>query len=190
VEEARARALELAQKAVALDPSSPQAYWALGFTYLFRKQLDEAAEAAKQAVVLSPNYADGYGLLAFIKNFQGHAEDAIRFIKKAMDLNPRYTYDYPWNLGRAYYTLGRYPEAVEALQEALERNENALYPRLFLAASYVRLGQQDDAKWEIEQIQILNPDTTLTHLANTFPVKDENEMNAFLEDLRKAGLPE
>jgi len=190
LEEARARALELAQKAVALDRSSPQAYWALGFTYLFRKQLDEAAEAAKQAVALSPNYADGYGLLAFINNFQGHAEDAIRYIKKAMDLNPRYTYDYPWNLGRAYYTLRRYPEATEALQEALERNEHALYPRLFLAASYIRLGKQDDAEWEIEQIQILNPDTTLTHLANTFPVKDEDVMNAFLEDLRKAGLPE
>jgi len=190
LEEARARALELAQKAVALDRSSPQAYWALGFVYLFSKQYDEAAEAAKQAVALAPNYADGYGLLAFINNFQGRAEDAIRYIRKAMALNPYYTYDYPWNLGRAYYTLSRYPEAVEALQDALERNESTLYPRLFLAASYVRLGKQDDAEWEIEQIEITNPGTTLTHLANTFPVKDEDQMNAFLEDLRKAGLPE
>jgi adenylate cyclase len=190
LEEARARALELAQKAVAFDRSSPQAYWALGYVYLFRKQYDEAAEAAKQAVALSPNYADGYGLLAFINNFQGHAEDAIRYIRKAMALNPYYTYEYPWNLGRAYYMLGRYPEAIEALQDAIEHNEGVLYPRLFLAASYVRLGQQDDAEWEIEQVEITNPDTTLTHLANTFPIKNEDEMNTFLEDLRKAGLPE
>ena len=107
-----------------------------------------------------------------------------------MVLNPYYTYEYPWALGRAYYTLGRYPEAIDALQQALEHNKNALFPRLFLAASYIRLGRQDDAQWEIEQIEILNPGTTVTHLANTFPIKDQDKMNAFLEDLRKAGLPE
>ncbi len=190
LEEARARALELAQKAVALDRSSPQAYWALGYVYLFRRQYDEAAAAARQAVALAPNYADGYGLLAFINNFKGRANDAVRDIRKAMALNPYYTYEYPWNLGRAYYTLGRHHEAIDALQEALEHNVNAPFPRLFLAASYVRLGRQDDAEWEIDQIEILSPGTTLTHLANTFPIKDQDQMNVFLEDLRKAGLPE
>jgi Flp pilus assembly protein TadD len=107
-----------------------------------------------------------------------------------MVLNPYYTYEYPWQLGRAYYTLGRFPEAIDALQQALEHNKNAMFPRLFLAASYIRLGRQDDAQWEIEQLEILNPGTTVAHLANTFPIKDQDLMNAFLEDLRKAGLPE
>jgi len=188
--EAQTRALELAQKAVALDKTSPQVYWALGYAYLISRQYDEAAAAARQAVELAPNYADGYGLLAFIHNSQGRAEDAIRDIQKAIVLNPYYTYEYPWALGRAYYMLGRYPEAIDALQQALEHNKNALFPRLFLAASYIRLGRQDDAQWEIEQIEILNPGTTVTYLANTFPIKDHDQMNAFLEDLRKAGLPE
>lgn len=190
LEEARARALELAQKAVALDRSSPQVYWALGYVYLNREQYDEAASAAKQAVELAPNYADGFGLLAFVNYVQGNMEEAIRYTQKAMALNPYYTYEYPLNLGRSYYTLGRYTEAIEALQEALEHNQNAQAPRLFLAASYVRLGRQDDAEWEIEQIQILNPGTTLTHLASAYPIKDPEQMKAFLEDLRKAGLPE
>jgi adenylate cyclase len=190
LEEARARALELAQKAVALDRSSPQVYWALGYVYLNREQYDEAAAAAKQAVELAPNYADGYGLLAFINSVQGRAEESIHYTQKAMALNPYYTYEYPLNMGRSYYTLSRYPEAVESLQEALEHNENALYPRLFLAASYVRLGRQEDAEWEIERIQIQNPGTTLKHLATTYPIKKQDQMDAFLEDLRKAGLPE
>ena len=188
--EAQTRALELAQKAVMLDKTSPQVYWALGYAYLIHRQYDEAAAAARQAVTLAPNYADGYGLLAFIHNSQGRPEDAIRDIQKAMVLNPYYTYEYPWAMGRAYYTLGRYPEAIDALQQALEHNKNALFPRLYLAASYIRLGRQDDAQWEIEQIEILNPGTTVTHLANTFPIMDQDLMNAFLEDLRKAGLPE
>ena len=48
----------------------------------------------------------------------------------------------------------------------------------------------DDAQWEIEQISILRPDTTITHLANTLPYENKDRMNAFLDELRKAGLSE
>jgi TolB-like protein/DNA-binding winged helix-turn-helix (wHTH) protein len=135
LEEARTRTLELAKKAVVLDRSSPQVYWSLGYIYLFRKQFKEAATEVEQAIALSPNYADGYGLLAFISNWQGNAEQAIHHIEKAITLNPHYSFEYPWNLGLANYTLGQYTEAVEALQESLERNEQVFMPRLFLAAS-------------------------------------------------------
>ncbi|UCE90222.1 MAG: adenylate/guanylate cyclase domain-containing protein [Pseudomonadota bacterium] len=188
--ETKSRALELAKKAVALDNNSPPVYWSLGFVYLFHEQYEKAAAAVKRAIALAPSYADGYGLLAFIANFQGRAEDAVAYIRKAMALNPYHTYEYPWNLGRAYYTLGRYTEAAESLEEANQRNENSLYPRLFLAATYVRLGRQDDAAWQIDEIQTLNPGTTLSHLARTFPMQKRDQLNAFLRDLRKAGLPE
>lgn len=189
-EEVYARTLELAQKAVALDPSSPQVYWDLGYVHLFRKEYDDAAAATMKAVTLAPNYADGYGLLAFINNWQGKAEDAIRYIHKAMVLNPHYTFDYPWNLGLANYTLGRYTEAIEALEEALNRNENAQLPRLYLAASYARLGRQDDAEWEIEQVMVQNPALSISRLADTLPYENRDQMNVLLGDIRLAGLPE
>jgi len=189
LEEARTRTLELANKAVALDRSSPQVYWSLGYIYLFRKQTKEAATAVEQAVALSPNYADGYGLLAYINNWQGNAEQALHYINRAIALNPHHTFDYPWNLGLANYTLGRYTEAVEALQEAVERNEQVFLPRLYLAASYVRLDQLDDAEWEIEQITIQYPDARLSLMANILPYENKDLMNAFMDDLRKAGMP-
>ncbi|MGD8569388.1 MAG: winged helix-turn-helix domain-containing protein [Gammaproteobacteria bacterium] len=190
MQEAQERALRLAKKAVALDQSTPQIYWSLGFVHLFRKEYEQAETATMQSIKLSPNYADGYGLLAFINNWRGNAEQAERYIKKAMALNPYYPFDYPWNLGLAYYHMGKYKQAATALKNALERNESVLLPRLFLAASYVRLGRVDDAQWEIEQVAILRPDTTITHLANTLPYESKERMNAFLEDLRDAGLPE
>lgn len=190
LEETRMRTLELAQNAVALDRSSPQVYWSLGYVYLFRKEFKEAAAAVEQAIALSPNYADGYGLLAFINNWQGNAEEAIYYIKKAIALNPHHTFDYPWNLGLANYTLGQYTEAVEALEEALERNAQVFLPRLFLAASYLRLGQYDDAEWEIEHVIMHYPNASLELLANTLLYEDEELMNAFIKDLRKAGMPE
>jgi tetratricopeptide (TPR) repeat protein len=89
----------------------------------------------------------------------------------------------------ANYTLGRYPEAVEAFNEALTRNENAFLPRLYLAASYVRLGRQDDAEWEIEQVLVQSPSATVSRVAETLPYENQDQMNVFLEDLRQAGLP-
>jgi adenylate cyclase len=184
------RALELAQKADTLDGSSPQVQWALGYVYMFKKQYQQAIDAVEHAVRIAPNYADGYGMLALINNVVGRPEEAIRLIQKAKTLNPYYTYEYPYNLGRAYYTVGRYAEAVDALQEAIERNAAALIPHLFLAASYIRLGQQDDAEWEIDEIEVLDPEYTLSTYANLSRMRDKDQLNSLLEDLRKAGLPE
>lgn len=184
------RAMDLAKQAVALGADIPQTHWALGFVYLFRKQYAEAEAAALQTIKLAPSYADGYGLLAFVNNWQGKAEDAVRNMRKAMALNPYYTYEYPWTLGLAYFFLGRYPEAVEAMQDALEHNANAPLPRLFLAVTYIRLGRQDDAEWEIEQAMILYPDTNLLQISATLPINSRDQINAILDDLRKAGVPD
>ncbi len=155
-----------------------------------RKEWDKALAAVQDAVTLVPNFADGYGLLALINNRLSRADEAIELIHKAMQLNPYYTWDYPYNLGRAYYTKGQYSKAVDYLHQALERNEAVTYPRLFLAASYVELGQIEDAAWEITQLQMTNPDMRLLHLANAHQIADEVLMQRFLTDLRKAGLPE
>ena len=146
--------------------------------------------ALEHAVTLAPNYADGYGLLAFINNYLGRSEEAIRLIQKGMQLNPYYTFEYPYNLGLAYYWSGRYSEAVKPLQEAIERNESALMPHLFLAASFIRLGQQDDAEWEIDQVDVLSPGFNRRQVVNTLPFKHRDQLDIFLEDLRTAGLPE
>jgi tetratricopeptide (TPR) repeat protein len=106
-----------------------------------------------------------------------------------MQLNPYYTWDYPYNLGRALYTQGHFDRAIEALEDARARNENVIAIRLFLAASYVRAGRLDDAEWEVEEIQVLNPQETLSHLRKG-TIESQQLLDRFIEDLRKAGLPE
>lgn len=184
------RALELAEEAVNLSNSIPQTYWALGYVHFMRREAEQAASAVAKAIAIAPNYADGYALLALIKNALGESETAIELIRKGKELNPYYTWDYPYNLGRAYYYLGDIEKAIIALEEARSRNENALPVRLYLAASYVRAGRQDDAEWEVQEIQIISPTDTVSQQRNTSPDKNRETLNIFLEDLRKAGLPE
>lgn len=186
--EARERALELARQAVTLNQSTPQIYWSLGYVHLHRKEYDAAETAARKSVALSPNYADGYALLSNIANWRGKANDAVKHINKATALNPYHTFQYPSTLGLAYYRLGRYEDAAKALQKALERNETALNPRLYLAATYTRLKRAEEAAWEIKQINTNQPDITRSSLSTILPFENRKHLNILLEDLRKAGL--
>jgi hypothetical protein len=88
------------------------------------------------------------------------------------------------------YTLGRYDEAIVVLEEARTRNENVVPVRLHLAASCVGAGRQEDAEWEIEEIQVLSPTDTISHLKVAHPISDPELMDTFVRDLRAAGLPE
>jgi TolB-like protein/Tfp pilus assembly protein PilF len=184
------RALELAQRGVALDASIPQTFWSLGYVHLMRKEFALAEQAVETSLSIAPNYADGFGLLALINNSLGNAKAAIANIQKGMQLNPYYTWDYPYNLGRAYYLLGEYDKAIPELESAKSRNPNAMPVRLVLAACYVRTGRAADAAWEIEEVRAINPHETLSHLANTFATNDAELLQRFLRDLREAGLPE
>jgi len=184
------RALELAKKAVALDDSTPQTYWALSFVYLMRKEYEKAEKAVTKAISIAPNYADGYGLLALIKMNLGQPKQAIEINAKGMRLNPYYTLEYLFTLGGAYYMLGDYDAAITTLEKAQERNENQINIKLYLAASYVRAGRQDDAEWVAVQLQILSPTATIMGIGKSLPIANPEMMHALLEDLRKAGLPE
>jgi len=181
------RALAYAQKAVAIDDSVPQVYWALGYVHLHRREFAEATAAVEQAIRLAPNYADGFGLLALIQNAQGNWQEAIKNVSRGMQLNPYYSYDYPYNLGRAYYLGGRYDDAIDTLAQALDKNPMAEMPRLYTIASFVRKGSLDDARWEAEQLSVLHPSLSLSSLRRTLSQKPEL-LSALITDLEQAGV--
>jgi TolB-like protein/DNA-binding winged helix-turn-helix (wHTH) protein len=184
------RALQLANRAVALDDSVPQTYWALGFVHLTRKEFDQAEQAAAQAIAIAPNYADGYGLLSLIKVFRGDPAKAIELNDKAIRYNPFYSFEYLVTYGMAYYALGDYEAAIRVLERGQERNPNAIQIKVPLAASYVRAGRQDDAEWVAEEVQMFSPTTTVSSIEKAIPIAQPAFKQALLKDLRKAGIPE
>jgi adenylate cyclase len=184
------RALDLARQAVALGDYIPQTYWALGFVHMIRKEYAQAEKAVEKAINVAPNYADGYGLLALININLGKGERAVEQVTKGMRLNPYYTWEYLFVLGAGHYIVGHYNEAITELVEAQARNEFAVPIKLYLIASYVRSGRHDDAQWVAEQLQLLNPASTISHLEKSLPITDVTLKKGLLEDLRKAGLPE
>ena len=188
--EARERALMFVRKAIALDQSTPQIYWSLGYVHLHRHEYDAAEAAARKSVSLSPSYADGYALLANIANWRGKPVKAEKYMKKAIELNPYYSFQYPSTLGTSYYHQGRYQEAIAVLKTAVNQNPTALNPHIYLAAAYTELGMGEEAAWEINQVDLNHPDTRLSELAAILPYEKKIYIETLADDLRKAGMSE
>lgn len=133
------RAVELVQKAIALDDSPPGAHSRLSQVYALKQQYDQAIAEGERAIALDPNNADSYALEAEVLNYAGRPEEALRALEQAMRLNPRYPPWYSIELGWAYRLTGRYAEAIATLKELISRSPNFLTAHLHLAMSY--LGQ-------------------------------------------------
>ena len=189
--EALERALELAQKAVALDDSLPEAHERLGFIYLFKRRHEQAIAELERAIALDPNDAKTHARLGQILSMAGRPKQAIPLAKKAMRLNPHdYHAWYRFVLGRTYYLTGRYEEAIASLKRSVARNPNFVPAHRYLAAIYGELGRKDEARAEVAEILRLHPRATVENLKRTAPWKDRKALQRFLDGLSKAGLPE
>jgi adenylate cyclase len=182
------RALAVAQKAVALDDSSPGAQEVLAFAYTYKRQYEQAITAARRAIALAPNNAEGYANLAHTLLFAGRPEEVIDLIEKAMSLNPRYPVHYLSFLGMAYGLARRYDEALATLQSATLRNPNYPPPHSHLLVSYSELGREAEARAELEEIRRINPSISLEGYRRVMAFKNPADLERYLTALRKAGL--
>jgi TolB-like protein/DNA-binding winged helix-turn-helix (wHTH) protein/Flp pilus assembly protein TadD len=182
------KALALANKGVMLDSELPQAHWVLAYVHVFRQEYDKAARAASRATELNPNFADSYLTLAVCKLHSGSPEKALRLVQKAMLLNPQYPAAYASVLGQAHFFRKQYDQAVPALRDAINRNENLLTAHLFLIVALNKLGQTDDARWAAGTFKSIAPEITSSNFATLLPVKDPAMLSDMAQQLEGLGL--
>ena len=183
------RAFELAQTALSLDNSLPEAHRLLGNIYLSKKQHEQAIVVCEKAIALNPNYADGFAALGEILNWVGRSEEALELLKRAMRLNPGYPPWYIWNLGHAYFLTGRFEMAISALRRLLERNPNwPILVRGYLVASYDELILEKEARAAAAEVLRINPKFSLEHFSKILRYKNQADREHLINAVRKAGL--
>lgn len=182
------QALRLAKKGVELGQDIPQAYWALGYVYLFLRDYEKAASAAGQAIELDPSYADSYMTLALCKISLGEPQRAMQLIRKAMLLNPEYPAPYASVLGQAHFYMEQYEHALPVLQEAIDRNINLLTPHVYLIATLKELDRPDDARWAAQQLKTTAPWFTVEILPDLLPVQNESIISSIKGHLLETGV--
>ena len=185
------RALSVAKKAVGLDNKDAVAHMVLAYVYLYGKlNPEQAIKSAQEAILIDPNYADAYAIMASAYSYSNRSDDAIRLNQYAMRLNPTTSVIYYANLGRDYYFTDRLPDAAKNLKEAIKRNYNYLNAHLYLAATFARMDNMEDAKWETEAVRSLDPKFSLAYWAKTQPYQSKKRLDYMVAGMRKAGLPE
>ena len=189
-EEALSRAATLADKAASIDATVPQIHFVRAQVALFRGRHDRAAEAAATAIELDPNYADAYALLAWILHYAGRPDQARPALSEALRRNPASSASYGEIAGEIDFATGQYRAAVREFEAALERNPAHARARLWLAATRIKLGQEEDAAWEVQELLAINPDFSLSRLLLAFPLKDPYQRDALTGALAELGLPE
>lgn len=177
-------ALNLAMDAIELDSLDARGFGELGFAHLYRKEHDAAISAYERAVRLNPNDADLMSDMADALAHCGRSEEAIELLEKAMRLNPFYPDQYIWHLGGAYFNLKQYEKAISTIRTMQNPSEG----RRILAASYGHLGLRQEAEREAAEVLKAHPNFNLDHWVSVQPDKYPEDVDHFMEGLRRAGL--
>ena len=188
------RAFELAQKAIAVDDGFGWSHHALAGANLVRGQNDQAVAVAERAVELQPNDADAHAYLGLYLMWAGRADEAIALIKKSLRQTPRVAFStgpYLNFSGFAYFTAGRYAEAVAAFEENAKRGgPTGVEVLAYLAAAYSELGRQEEAKATVQELLETYPEFSLKSWSWLRQYKNLADWNHLLDIFRIAGLPE
>jgi adenylate cyclase len=182
------KAIELAQKAIAMDDSLPAPHMSLSFFYCFKREYDKAIAEGERGVALYPSGSEAYGAYAAALLFACRPEEAIPLLQKAIRLNPNANPITFVNFGYALLMTGRFEEAVSAFKKALQRAPDHPLAHIGLGATYSLMGREKEARAEAEEILRINPKFSLDHFKKTTPYKDPSEIDKIADALRKAGL--
>jgi TolB-like protein/class 3 adenylate cyclase len=117
-------------RALAIDPNSPEAYLALGmFYYWGQRDFDSALRELDRAVELQPSNSDSLTFLGAIYRRRGEWRRSLAEFKRALELDPRDS-SIPTEIGNSYLCLRRWSDAERAFTRALAldpHNINAGY---------------------------------------------------------------
>jgi len=182
------QASDFAERAVELNDSLPQGHVVLGFINMWKQDHEVAITEVNQGLALDPNHAEGHMYRAIILGFAGQPEESMKAVEKSVHLNPGSPFWYLFAQGNAYFSMGRYPEAVAACIKAAIINPNFIFAHLLLLACYSNLGNQEECKAELNVCLERMPNLTISWAQEVMPYKDRDVLSRFINDLQEAGL--
>lgn len=178
-----------ATKSIELADDYDSSHSLLGCVYLVERRYDEAEKEMEKALELNPNGADAHAFLAFISLWNGDINRSLRFFDRALRLNPIPPSWYYHNIALAHFLNGNYVKAIDASEMCINIAPESFYPYLYKAAAYAKINRHKDADMAVKSLLEIYPNFSINTASKLFFRKTE-DLNALLDALRKAGLPD
>lgn len=106
-------------RAVAIEPTSPDALHGLAVTYEQMGNIEDAEQAHRQAIEALPNHWAGYSWLGAFYVSQSRYAEAAEMYERVVELTPNSYMGYS-NLGVAYVYQERWSEALAAMERSVD----------------------------------------------------------------------
>jgi adenylate cyclase len=182
-------AMDLAVKAVDLEPDDAFARLALSINALFAGDVKRARREAQIALDLNPNFASAYSALGNAEIFSGEPLAAMPYFDIAMRLDPAYKAQTLHFVGLGQLLAKQYAQAADTFRERIRLVPGTDMSRSYFAATLGHLGQIDEARAVWAELMAIKPGYSLDAHLGRLPWHSPQDEAAIREGLAKAGLP-
>ena len=180
-------ALEVAERALDLDPASPAVSHSLAVQLYLARKFGRAIEQAHHTLEMDANFAISYAVLGEVYLAKGMYRECLSPLEKYSALSRRSATSLAF-LGYSYARLGERKEALRIIDELKAASKQSLVPALFVALVYAGLEDKDQAFTWLEKAheERFNRLAYLKVEALWDPLRSDPR---FADLLRRVGIP-
>ena len=185
------KALALAQQAVALDERDSYCRCVLGRAHFLLHRFDDAVAELEAAIELNPSFAQGYFALGFAMAYSGREDEGIALLERAAELSPRdpHTWTFHHTRAIAHFSLGELKSAEFFARKSTRQRNATHYCFATLMATLGLLGQKEEARSLLPELQARKPDYSLWAARDGFFFcTHEPLLERYVAALREVGI--
>jgi len=152
-------------------------------------QPERGVEEAERAIALNPSYAIGHLALGYSLVFAGRPEEGIEAMTRALRLSPRdLEITIFWSqMALAHLILRDFEAAADCARKALAENPANFRASHRLACALAHESDIPDARAAFEESKRHFPAPSRAYFDATYAFTDTDDLDFFLDGLRKAG---
>ncbi len=190
---AAARAAEMSEQAVTLDPTDARSLTLAGHvrSFLGKRPVDGSA-LHERAVALNPNLALAWCFSGLTQSYLGNHDEALRRMYQAVRLSPSdpHLFFFEHALIMPHLMLAEYTGAAEIGRRAIELNPwfSSAYKGHLSALGHLDRGRETAVI--LARLLELEPLFTVEAAISRSPLARPEDLERYAEGLRRAGLPE
>jgi TolB-like protein/Tfp pilus assembly protein PilF len=174
-----------ARRGLELDENESECHRILAQICLTRGNLKRALWHQERALFLNPNDDRSVCSMGEILSYLGRHQEAEQWVRNSMKLNPYHPQRYWTHLARPLFHLGRYQEALEALDRVgrLRADDHA-----YRVASLARIGDADICKMAVADLLKEVPDFNVDEFAESLPYDQARDRQTLVDALMLVNL--